>query len=320
MMTSDRGRLKRWLGRHPLRALLRIAAALFGAGVSGWLLTSLWPEPDRVALGALPTPEDQSSLAMYPDTPVTVLVIGVDADDLNDPSNQAAPNGMANADALMLVRIDASQPLEVLQLPIELAVQLPGRDGPISLGSVWRAGGVALVADAVSEIVGLPDAFLQRYVVLTRKALRTAVDGIGEVDVILSESYQYTDNQQEYSVNLQAGRQSLNGAQAEQLVRYRNGPRDDASRRIRQRILMRSVVEQIQAPSGIVGMRSLLQDLSGQLDTNLSSREMLSLAAALIASPPPVRFQQLPLSPRAGQQTLRQLKPDLKLPLWPTTP
>ena len=53
------------------------------------------------------------------------------------------------------------------------------------------------------------------------------------------------------------------------------------------------------------------------LDTDLSSSEMLSLAAAVIASPSPLRFSQLSLAPRAGQQVLRQLKPGQILPLWP---
>ena len=56
----------------------------------------------------------------------------------------------------MLLRIDASTSLEVLQIPIELAVQLPGAGEPSTLASLWRGGGVALVNDAIREIVGLP--------------------------------------------------------------------------------------------------------------------------------------------------------------------
>ena len=86
-----------------------------------------------------------------------------------------------------------------------------------------------------------------------------------------------------------AGRQSLNGAQAEQLARLRQNGRDYENRRLRQQLLMRSVVEQLQAPSGIVGIRTLLDEVNGQLETNLSNSEMLSLAAVLIASLAPVQ-------------------------------
>ena len=299
--------------------MLRIAATLVGVGVSGWLISVLWPEPDRVARGAPPSVADPTSLAIFPAMPITVLVIGVDTDNLADPTNQAAPKGPANADALLLVRIDAKTPLQVLQVPTELAVQLPGSDQPMALGGLWRSGGASLMADAVGEIVGIPATELQRYVVVPRQTLRNLVDGLGEVDVILSQTYKRTDKTQGYEIDLQAGRQSLNGAQAEQLARLRQDGRDYENRRLRQQMLMRSVVDQLQAPSGIVGIRALLDEVGGQLDTNLSNSEMLSLAAALIASPPPVEFSQLPLAPPVGEQTLRQLKPGLQLPLW-TTP
>ena len=293
-------------------------AALLGAGLTGWLLSSLWPEPDRVARGAPPNLSDPSSLALYPDEAVTVLLIGVDADNLNDPTNKAAPAGRANADALLLVRIKAGQALQVLQLPTELAVQLPGSDTTMALGGVWRTGGAALTADVVGEVVGSPEGVPDRYVVLPRTTLRDVVDGLGEVDVLLSQSYKRTDKSMGYSVDLQAGRQSLNGAQAEQLVRFRKDGRDYENRRLRQQMLMRSAVEQLQAPSGISSIPALVDEVGGQLDTNLSSSEMLSLAAALIASPAPLKFSQLPLAPPAGEQTLRQLKPGSKQPLWAT--
>ena len=320
MTASDQGRLNRWLGRSPLRAVLRIVVLALSVGATGWLLSSLWPEPDRVAKGAAPSVSDPSSLALYPDGAITVLLIGADADNLRDPSNQAAPRGPANADALLLIRIDASKPLQILQLPTELAVKLPGGDSPMALGGLWRTGGVALMADAIRDIVGLPEHALQRYVVMPRQSLRTVVNNLGEVDVILNQTYQRSDKSQGYSVDLQAGRQSLNGAQAEQLVRYLKGSGDDVNRRRRQQILIRAVVEQVQAPSGIISMRGLLDEVSGQLETNLSTGEMLSLAAAVIASPPPLEFSQLPLAPKLEKQPLRQLKPGQALPLWPKKP
>lgn len=295
-------------------------AALLGAGLTGWLLSSLWPEPDRVARGAPPNLSDPSSLALYPAEAVTVLLIGVDADNLNDPTNKAAPAGRANADALLLVRIKAGQALQVLQLPTELAVQLPGSDTTMALGGVWRTGGAALTADVVGEVVGSPEGVPDRYVVLPRTTLRDVVDGLGEVDVLLSQSYKRTDKSMGYSVDLQAGRQSLNGAQAEQLVRYKKDSTDDSNRRVRQQVLMRAVLDQLQAPGGIVLLPGLLDAVGGQVDTNLSTGEMLSLAAAVLASPAPLNVTQLPLEPRAGKQTLRQLKKDIKLPLWPPAP
>ena len=308
-----------WLGRRPLRAILRILVTLAGVGATGWALSTVWPEQDRVARGAPPSVDNPASLAPYPLEPVTVLLVGVDSDTLSAASNQAAPQGPANADALLLLRISSAEPLQLLQVPIELAVQLPGSQQPMALGGVWQQGGVALTVDALQEIIGLPEGVPQRYVVMPRNGLRTVVEALGEVEVTLNQTYQRTDKAQGYTVNLQAGRQSLNGAQAEQLVRYRKDSQDHPNRRIRQQILLRAMISQVQSASGIGIIRGLLEDIAGQMDTNLSEAEMLGLAAALIASPSPATITQLPLATRAGKQTLRQLKPGLSQPLWPSS-
>lgn len=308
-----------WLGRRPLRAILRILVTLAGVGATGWALSTVWPEQDRVARGAPPSVDNPASLAPYPLEPVTVLLVGVDSDTLSAASNQAAPQGPANADALLLLRISSAEPLQLLQVPVELAVQLPGSQQPMALGGVWQQGGVALTVDALQEIIGLPEGVPQRYVVMPRNGLRTVVEALGEVEVTLNQTYQRTDKAQGYTVNLQAGRQSLNGAQAEQLVRYRKDSQDYPNRRIRQQILLRAMISQVQSASGIGIIRGLLEDIAGQMDTNLSEAEMLGLAAALIASPSPATITQLPLATRAGKQTLRQLKPGLSQPLWPSS-
>ena len=307
-----------WLGRRPLRAILRVLVTLAGIGATGWALSAVWPEPDRVAKGAPPSADNPASLAPYPLEPVTLLLVGVDADTLSATSNQAAPQGPANADALMLLRISSAEPLQLLQVPVELAVQLPGRREPMALGGVWQSGGIALTIDALREIIGLPEGVPQRYVVMPRNGLRAVVEALGEVEVTLNKSYQHTDKAQGYSVNLQAGRQSLDGAQAEQLVRYSKDNQDHPDRRIRQQILLRAMVYQLQEYNGIGIVRGLLEDIASRVDTNLSEAEMLGLAAALIASPSPANITQLPLAPRAGEQILRQIKPGLSLPLWPS--
>ena len=80
-----------WLGHRPLRAILRILVTLAGVGATGWALSTVWPEQDRVARGAPPSVDNPASLAPYPLEPVTVLLVGVDSDTLSAASNQAAP-------------------------------------------------------------------------------------------------------------------------------------------------------------------------------------------------------------------------------------
>ena len=317
MTSSKETRLTRWFGRRPLRTVLRLGAIALGVGATGWLLSVLWPEPDRAAIEASTKSDAITNLAPFPSAPVMVLVVGIDANQLGESSNQAAPLGRANADALLLLRVSAEEPLQVLQLPSEIAVQLPGSDSPTSLSSLWQSGGVALLNDAIQDILGSTQQVPQRYVVMPRSALRSLVDGLGDVDLVLDQTYQHNDQSQGYSINLQAGRQRLNGEKAEQFARYRPTPLDNANRRNRQQDLILALVEQVKDSSVISTLPLLVSRLDDELDTNLSRREQLSLAAALIASPLPVRITQVPLAKRVDNQILRQVKPDQTLPLWP---
>ncbi len=117
----------------------------------------------------------------FPEVPVTVLVIGVDADRLGAASNQAAPKGVANADALLLLLIAAQEPLQLLQIPTELGVQLPVEENPGRMVQLWRRGGVSLLSDAIRDIVGLQQDDPKRYEGMPRAALRRLVDGLGEM-------------------------------------------------------------------------------------------------------------------------------------------
>ena len=317
MTSSKETRLKRWFGRRPWRTLLRLSSIALGVGATGWMLSVLWPEPDRAAKEASTMSDALTSLAPFPSGPVTVLVVGIDANQLGEPLNQAAPLGRANADALLLLRVSADEPLQVLQIPSEIAVQLPGSNTPTSLSSLWQSGGVALLNDAIQDILGSTQQSPQRYVVMPRTALRTLVDGLGDVDLVLDQTYQHNDQSQGYSINLQAGRQRLNGEKAEQFARYRPTPLDNANRRNRQQDLILALVEQVKDSSVISTLPLLVSRLDDELDTNLSRLEQLSLAAALIASPLPIRITQVPLAKRVDNQMLRQIKPDQTLPLWP---
>jgi LCP family protein required for cell wall assembly len=296
---------------------MRIAALVLGVGATAWALGGLWPAPDQIDRAALPSADDPSRLAPLPSGPITLLVIGADAEDLRDLSNQAAPKGPANADAIVLVRVEAQKPLRVLQVPTELAVKTPDGALPIPLGSLWQRGGIALVADSLREIVGLPDGEPQRYVVAPRRVIRTLINGLGDLDVNLPEAYAREDRSQGFVVNLQAGRQRHNCAETEQLLRHLDNPQDQSNRRSRQQLVIQALVDQLKTPSGLGRIRQILTELQADLDSNLTPAELLSLTAALMASQDSMQISQLNLEPRTGNQTLRQLKAGQSLPLWP---
>ncbi len=303
-------------GATKRRAAVRLLAAGLGVAAGVGLLGLVWPPADRSLQDDAPT--TAAALADPPSRPITVLLIGSDADRRGAVRNGAAPPGPANSDALLLVRIDPKGGLQVLNLPIELAVSLPGDKKPVALGSLYRRGGPALVADAAAELVGLPKGQPDRYLVLPRAGLRELVDGLGRVELAPDRTMRYRDKAQNLTIDIQGGLQLLDGRQLEQVLRYRDGERGEAGRRDRQQTAIESVLQQMGQSQQLLRLPELVGRLQNQVDTNLTQSEALSLLAASLQPGQKPRFRSLPLSATAdAKQPLRELAPEAADRPWP---
>lgn len=301
--------------RRRRRSAQRLLALGLGLAAGSTLLQVLWPPPDRSSRQEALIRPDQ--LASVPSRPVTVLVLGVDADRNKAPSNGAAPAGPANSDAMLLVRISPRGPLQVLNLPTELAVRLPGQRALQPLGALYRQGGVALSADAVRELVGLPADQPDRYLVISREVLRRLVDEVGSLELNPDRAIRYEDRSQRYSIAIAAGLQQMNGDRVEQFVRFRDPQWGEAGRREGLQKVIPPLLEAMARPEMISQWPSLVGQLHDSVETNLSRSEILSLLAVTLGNPGAIRFSNLPLAPRQAGQALRQLDSRAQEPYWP---
>jgi LCP family protein required for cell wall assembly len=301
------------------RATVRLVSATLGVVLGVGTLALIWPRPDpNLSSRQLTSPAD---LAKPPTRPVTVLVIGIDAERVGDSVNKAAPSGPANADALFLVRVNPGAQVQVVTLPTELAVNVPGQSKPQPLGRLYRLGGVALLSDAIRELVGLDAAEPDRYLVVSRSALRELVDDLGGIEVSPTQVMRYHDKTQDFRIDLQAGLQRLQGRQVEQLVRFRNPEPSSQGRQADQQEAMRGLLRGMLDPTQLGKLPSLVGSLKGQVATNLSDTEVLSLLAASLSKGDAIEFSSVPLAPPGpGHGTLRQMRPSAGDPLWPPAP
>ncbi len=285
------------------RAALRLLAAGLGLATSLALLGVIWPESDRAVREQ--GPPTASDLAEQPNRPISVLLIGSDAD---------LP-GPANSDALLLVQVNPEGPLQLLSLPVETAVKLPGDKQPVALGSLYKRGGPALVAGAAAQLVGLPQGQPDRYVVMPRAALRDLVDGLGRVELSPDRSMRYVDKTQNYRIQLEGGLQVLDGQQVEQLLRFRDEANGEERRRDRQQMAVESVLKQMGQRQQLQQLPALLNQLQQQVETNLTHNEALSLLAVALRPGERLEFRTLPLRPplKPGSP-LRQLDAQAQRP------
>jgi LCP family protein required for cell wall assembly len=290
--------------------------SLAGALVGGSLLAAFWPLKDRSE--GLKIDVTPATLAARPQRSVTVLVIGTDAERTGSGETAAAPKGPANADALLLLRVNPKGPLQVLNLPVELAVMVPGEKEPSRLADLYRRGGVALIADGLRVVLGMNPSEPDRFVVLPRAALRQIIDGVGGLEISPTQNMKYLDKAQNYKIDLQTGLQRLNGKQVEQMLRFRDKDLGESGRRSNHKLVETSLREQWALADQLANLPALINRVRPQVETNLTPEETLSLFAAGLEISQPIQFASLPLLP-ANQEfdDLRQLDAKPSQKLWP---
>ena len=304
------------LPRPTPRSLLLASLALAGMLVGGSLLGTVWPLKNRSE--GLKVDITPATLAAQPKRSVTVLVIGIDAEHTGSGETAAAPKGPANADALLLVRVNPKGPLQVLNMPVELAVMVPGEKEPSRLADLYRRGGVALTADGVRDVLGMKPSEPDRFVVLPRAALRQIVDGVGGLEMSPTRTMKYQDKAQNYKIDLQTGLQRLNGKQVEQMLRFRDKDLGESGRRSNHKLVETSLREQWALADQLANLPSLINTLKPKVETNLTAEETLSLFAAGLDVSQPLQFASLPLLPANEEfDDLRQLDAKPSQKLWP---
>lgn len=145
----------------------------------------------------------------------------------------------------------------------------------------------------VSEIIGFtPDG----YVVVDLSIFRQLVDLMGGVTFDVPVDMHYSDPTQNLSIDLQAGKQHLNGEQAMQVARFRSGyATADLGRIEVQRALVSAAIRQWVSPKGAIHLPQAVKLVADHTNTDLSTRNLLWLAESfLLCSRSDIRSATLP--------------------------
>lgn len=190
-----------------------------------------------------------------------------------------------NTDVLILVSFDTQNgSASVVQIPRDTYL-----DGG-KINALWakkrnaakKAGSSAVDDDAMNALCTTLEETLcvqiDHWVLCNLTAFREAVDAIGGVTVDVPCDMHYDDPEQNLSIHISAGKQLLNGAQAEGLVRFRSGYlRGDLGRVDAQKLFLSSLLAKTKEIS-VLKLPSLLKTVSKHLSMSLSFSDLLYFA------------------------------------------
>ncbi|MDJ0660401.1 MAG: LCP family protein [Crocosphaera sp.] len=236
-------------------------------------ITNPWTSTETPSTSGTSPVADKTLLQYRLSRPVNLLVLGVDRV-LDTPPGSVEGFG-GRSDTILVLRFDpANNSVKMLSVPRDSRVYIPGV-GYTKINDANVHGGPGLAARVLSKT--LNDVPIDRYVRVTTDAFKELVDLVGGVEVFVPYAMEYEDKTQNLKIDLQPGRQILNGEQAEHFARFRKDAYGDIGRVQRQQILLKSLRQRITSPTIIPRIPQAIGLLDKHIDTNLTWEEMLAL-------------------------------------------
>lgn len=207
----------------------------------------------------------------------------------------------ALADVIMLVSLDKENGRAcVLQIPRDTYAEY-GNENYYKINGALRTLGAAGTCDFFEKSFGIK---LDGYISLDLEGFRNAVDAVGGVEMTVERDLMYNDPSQGLYINLKKGRQTLNGRQAEMLVRYRSGyARGDLDRLDVQKSFLMAAFLSLKEKINIFNAYSVANEIIPHIETDMDASALVAVAiSGLSVDEDKICFATLP-----GEDTVSEI-------------
>ena len=214
----------------------------------------------------------------------TILLVGTD-------------QGGFRTDTMMLLSFDREKKTtSLVSIPRDTLIYCEYSVPKLNSAYGWAKGGdkgIRELMKRITEIIGFePDG----YMVFDLDTFEKLVDLMGGVRFNVPMDMDYEDPTQQLYIHLPAGERRLNGAEAQQLVRFRSGyPNADLGRINVQQAFVASALEQWLSAKNLLYVPSALRLVLKSTKTDLTFGKLVWLAeSALRCNPKSMRIATLP--------------------------
>lgn len=254
-MSSEPSAAARVWGRRVLWGVLSLAVVV-AAGIAGALLGYNQHAPKPVTVQELVTPAFEGTSRLR------ILALGLD-------------QVSGNTDTIIVATVDfEKRAVYALSIPRDTRAEIPGhRTFKVNAAYAW--GGLETVRQTVENLLGTR---IDRVVVLRLEGFKRIVDLLGGVEIDVEKDMHYVDRKQRLYIHLKKGYRLLDGEKALQYVRFRHDPLGDLGRIHRQHQFLRALARKMFQWQEIDRLPELTRQVMEQLETDLSTREVLRLA------------------------------------------
>lgn len=241
--------------RRILWALLSLVL-IIGAGLAGALLGYNQDAPKPLTVQELLTP------AFGGVERLTILALGLD---------QAS----GNTDTIIVATVDfKNKAVYALSIPRDTRAEIPGHQ-TFKINAAYAWGGLSIAKQAVENLLGTT---IDRVVLVRLEGFKRIVDLLGGVGVDIEKDMHYVDRKQGLYIHLKKGYRLLDGEKAMQYVRFRHDPLGDLGRIQRQQKFLKALAAKMFQWQEIDKLPDLMRQVMQEVETDMTTREVLQLA------------------------------------------
>lgn len=203
-------------------------------------------------------------------THVNVMLLGVDKDG-------------TRTDVMIMGHLNlVDKSITMIQIPRDTYVPDNGRRDK-KINSAY-ASGVDTTFKEVEMVTGVE---VDKYVKIDTSQFRNIIDEMGGIDYDVPIDMHYDDPTQDLHIHIDKGYQTLDGAKAEQFVRFRqdnngNGyPEGDVGRLKAQQGFIKEAIKQLFSFKNTLKIPSLISTFDKMVETNFTNGELISYMSSV---------------------------------------
>jgi|YNPMSStandDraft_1061717.scaffolds.fasta_scaffold17942_3 LCP family protein required for cell wall assembly len=229
---------------------------IVGAAIAGALLGYNQKAPKPVTIRELVTPAFEGMPRMR------ILALGLDQQS-------------GNTDTIIVATVDfEKKAVYALSIPRDTLADIPGHR-PFKVNAAYAWGGLQTAKQTVENLLGVT---IDRVVLVRLEGFKRIVDLLGGVEIDIEKDMHYVDRKQRLYIHLKKGYRLLDGEKAMQYVRFRHDPLGDLGRIYRQQKFLKALAAKMFQWQQLDRLPELTRQVMKQLETDMTTREVLQLA------------------------------------------
>ena len=178
---------------------------------------------------------------------------------------------------------ETTHDVALMSVPRDTVV-LNGSGGIMKINSVYAGGGADGMARLSKRLGAMLGFELDGYVLVNLKAFRETVELVGGVEFDVPQDMYYNDPSQDLYINLKAGKQTLDGEKAMELVRFRKGyATQDIQRTQVQQQFLKALAKRCLSVSSLTKIGEFADIFAEYVTTSLTTGNMVWFGKELLS-------------------------------------